>query len=55
MIAIVSGRSTRGEEPAHEWGLTTAMGDHDVLILPGRSKATRPDSKAISDDVTVKI
>jgi len=35
--------------------LTTAIGDHGVLVQPGRSEAIRPDLQTISDDVTVKV
>jgi hypothetical protein len=34
---------------------TTIVGDHGVLVEPGRSKATGPELKTISDDVSVQV
>jgi thiazole synthase ThiGH ThiG subunit len=34
---------------------TTIVGDNGVLVQPGRSKATGPELKTISDDVSVQV
>jgi hypothetical protein len=35
--------------------LTITIGDHGVLVQPGRSKTARPDLEPVGDDVSVKI